>query len=160
MRVSNKIGAVAFVAALTGLPGAMDAAAQAEQTIQSAHQFLIQMLPDGVSTVDVRVDLQVGNLYAGDATITNIASSRCQTVIYATEKKGNKGQIQRTIDWSKISEVYTDPRVIILGPIRTLDGSTLAATTIDTASISTSQRISKAMNFLRVKCDSTGNTGF
>ena len=156
MGFAKKISAIAFATALAVLGGGKEAAAQAQQTIESAHRFIMQMLPDGASSVD---GFNNAGEYTEQVTITSVISSGCQTEIYATVP-GNPQRIHRTIDWSKVSSVYYYQGIQISGPIRTRNGSIMQSMSISTAGINTGERVATAMNFLREKCDTARSTGF
>lgn len=155
MDFSKKLGAIAFLTALTFLGGGREAAAQAQQTVESAHQFIRQMLPDGASSVE---GFDSAGNYTEQVTITSVISSGCQTEIYA--RVTGKGSIHKTIDWSKVSSVYYYRGIQIQGPIRTRNGSIMPNMSISTAGENTGDRLATAMNFLREKCDTARSTGF
>ncbi len=146
----------AFMAVATGLAGAGDAKAQAQPTLQSAHLFLNQMLPDGATTFDGQT---TSGDYSAEVRITTVISSGCETTLYGIAED-NQRRFSRSINWAKVSNVYYWRGVRIMGAIKTTNGSVIDEMVVTPAGPTTGERIATAMNFLREKCDTAANTGF
>jgi len=167
MRFNRGFTAIALAASLA-LAAAPTTANAQQRTVESAHQFITQMLGKGVSLFSLNDNQGAKNGYA--ASISTINSQACTTYISGSFK-GNA--YSRRIDWSKASQIFSPnggwetfnenayfSRISVQGAIDSANGSVLSEVVITTDSGVTSERLVAAMNYLREACDTSESTGF